>query len=205
MAFTSERRYFANLKANLSAEVKVEFESAMSALLNQYNTTIRENRFIAGGATEVFTVALLRSTGIPARMYGEETDAGDIILPGNKMLSVKGEFAKSSSVRLLNKLGQGKRNLKTATIFVLSGTGMIYADPDMFDESDFRDTGDALVILRRSLLRVADNPGYFIEMEIPFKPPKEQSLHSRNASQEIAKRILYELELENLYNSMDRI
>ena len=203
MAYTSERRYFANLKANLTPDVQDEFERAMSALLSQYNTSIRENRFIAGGATEVFTVALLRSTGIPARMYGEETDAGDVILPGNKMLSVKGEFAKSSSVRLINKLGGGKRNLKTATLFVISGTGMIYGDPDMFSESDFKDSGDALTIYRRALMRVAEDPMNLIEMNIPFKPPKEQALHSRNASQEIARRIVYELELELLMKSMD--
>lgn len=203
MAYTSERRYFAHLKANLTPDVQDEFERAMSALLSQYNTSIRENRFIAGGATEVFTVALLRSTGIPARMYGEETDAGDVILPGNKMLSVKGEFAKSSSIRLINKLGEGERNLKTATLFVISGTGMIYGDPDMFSKSDFRDSGDALTINRRSLMRVAEDAANLIKMDIPFKPPKEQALHSRNASQEIARRIIYELELELLMNSMD--
>ncbi len=203
MPFTAERRYFAHLKATLAPDVKDEFECAMSALLSQYNTSIRENRFIAGGATEVFTVAMLRSTGIPARLYGEETDAGDVILPGNKMLSVKGEFAKSYSIRLINKLGEGKRNLKTATLFVLSGTGIIYGDPDMFSESDFKDSGDALTIYRRALKRVADDPINLIEMNIPFKPPKEQSLLSRKASQEIARRIILELELELLHKSMD--
>ena len=208
MRFSSERKYFATLKSELSPAVTQEFISAMGALLSQYNTTIYENRFIAGGATEVFVVALLRSARINARTYGEETEAGDIILPGRKLLSVKGSFSRGNfsnggSIRLINKLGAGKRNLNTATLFVLSGVGIIYADPEMLSEEDFRDSGDALEIRTRALKRVAEDPQFLIEMDIPFKPPTEQTLSSRKASTDVAMGILTDLGLHRLKNSAD--
>ncbi len=53
------------------------------------NTAIYENRFIAGGAVEVFAFALLRTVGIECTLYGDQAMVGDILLPNDRKLSVK--------------------------------------------------------------------------------------------------------------------
>ena len=57
-----ERKVFDILKERTSGQVRQEYETAIAMLLERYNTTIHENRFVAGGAVEVFTYALLNQS-----------------------------------------------------------------------------------------------------------------------------------------------
>ncbi len=198
MPFNAERRYFDTLKGSLTLETKTEYEAAISTLINRYNTTIYENRFVVGGAIEVFTLALLRSVGIAANSYGDETAAGDIILPNNLMFSVKSSFTRTGNIRLINKQGGGHRNWSVATLFLISNIGIIYADPDMISSDELVDSTDAIQLKRSTLVRLSEIPDNKIEMNIPLKPPTEQTLFSLKASNAVAQQILSDLGLHNL-------
>lgn len=201
MPYNAEKRYFDTLRDSLSQETKEEYERAVATLVERYNTTIYENRFVVGGALELLTIALLRSVGIPATAYGDETAAGDILLPNNLMLSVKSRFTRAGNIRLINKQGGGYREWQVATLFVVSEVGMIYADPDMVEDDDIVDSTDAIQLKGRSLLRLAENQDNKIPMDIPLKPPKEQTLFSLKASDAVARQIITELNLANLQKS----
>lgn len=107
--YTAERRVFDRLKSDCSRTVKNDYQVAVKKLVELYNTTIYENRFIVGGAVEVFTYALLRSVGIDCTLYGDQAQGGDILLPNNRTLSVKSRFRGVAEIRLLNKMGDGER------------------------------------------------------------------------------------------------
>ena len=62
--FDIERNCFKHLQENLSNKAKAEYETGIKHLIERYNTAIYENRFTVGGVVEVFTLALMRSTGI---------------------------------------------------------------------------------------------------------------------------------------------
>ena len=51
-------------------ESKSRVRKSLSNLIQRYNTAIYENRFLAGGVVEIFTLALMRSTGIDIEEYG---------------------------------------------------------------------------------------------------------------------------------------
>ena len=110
-----------SFKDNLSNKTRQEYEIGIRTLIERYNTTIRENRFVVGGVVEIFTMALLCSTGIEVSAYGAESVAGDLILPDLKMFSVKSSFTSSGSIRLVNTMGDSATNWTTATLFVLAG------------------------------------------------------------------------------------
>lgn len=201
MPYNAERRYFDTLRNSLKPEIKTEYETAVSTLLNLYNTTIYENRFVVGGAVEMFTLALLRSVGIPATPYGDQTAAGDIILPNNLMLSVKGSFTGAGNIRLINKQGGGHREWQVATLFVISGIGIIYADPDMVEADELIDSTDAIQLKRNALVRIASDSKNVIAVDIPLKPPTSQTLFSRKASDAVARQILTDMKLHNLQSA----
>ena len=78
MNFEIERECFKHLKENLSSEAKTEYETGVKHLVERYNTAIYENRFTVGGVVEVFTLALMRSTGIEIEGCGsDETSNGN--------------------------------------------------------------------------------------------------------------------------------
>ena len=64
--YTAERRAFDWLRDTCPEAARRDYEQAIRTLVERYNTTIYENRFVVGGAVEVFTWALLRSAGIAA-------------------------------------------------------------------------------------------------------------------------------------------
>lgn len=202
MPYNAEKRYFNTLRDSLTQETKDEYERAVARLVGLYNTTIYENRFVVGGAVELLTLALLRSVGIPATAYGDETAAGDIMLPNNLMLSVKSKFTRAGNIRLINKQGGGHREWRVATLFVVSEVGMIYADPDMVEPNDIIDSTDAIQLKGSALSRIAENQDNKIAMAIPIKPPKEQTLRSLKASNAVVRQIIDDLELSNLDNAM---
>ena len=188
-----ERRAFERLKADCPRDARLEYELAIQTLIERYNTTIFENRFIVGGAVEVFTYALLRSVGIDCTLYGDQAHAGDILLPNGRKLSVKGSFRGVADIRLLNQMGEGARGWDTATLFIVSGVGIAFGTPDMVEADQIKDTGDAKVIKKAGLQALLDDPANVIGMEIAPKPPTEMTGFSHKASTAVARQILFEM------------
>ena len=193
MSYAQERRVFDRLRSDISEQVKTEYEGAFNVLIERYNTTIRENRFIVGGALEVFTCALLRTVGIECDMYGSQATHGDIILPHQKMLSIKGIFkGGAQDVTLLNKQGKGTREWKTATLFVVSEVGIVYGTPDMVQPLFIQDRTDAIVLHKKALQEIMQNDGNVIPMKLSKKPPTEMAGFAFKASMATAKQIMHE-------------
>ncbi|MBC6436805.1 MAG: hypothetical protein GDA52_01410 [Rhodobacteraceae bacterium] len=192
-AFEQERRAFDRLRLDCAQSAQQEYELAIQTLLEGYNTTIHENRFIAGGAVKVFTYALLRSVGIECTLYGDQAKAGDLLLPNGGKLSVKGSFVGVKDVRLLNQMGTGERKWDTATLLVVAGVGIVFGAPDMVGPSHLKTTGDALVLRSQGLQGLIDNPANLIEMDIAHKPPTEMIGFNHKASTAVARQILFEM------------
>jgi hypothetical protein len=200
--FRAERRAFDRLRADCSNEAKGQFEEAVRVLLERYNTTIFENRFVVGGAVEVFICAILRSVGIDCTLYASQATKGDILLPEGPRLSVKGSFTgKRSGVILMNKRGQGERQWNTATLFVVSNVGIVYGTPAMLATDDIKDAGDSLVLLYRGLRTLIENPANVFPMDIAMKQPTEMTGFSHKASAAVARQVLFETQATALLSA----
>ena len=198
MNFERERNCFYHLKNNISDEAKTEFERGVGDLIQIYNTTIYENRFLVGGVVEVFTLALMRSTGIEIEPCGDVGVGGDLILPTEEMFSVKGCFTERREVTLINTRDASNTPWTTATLFVLSGIGIVYGDPSMVGEDDLKRTQDGLKIKDVTVNRLAIEPTNRISMSIPFKPSTEEAIYSKKMSDAVALQIMNESELKIL-------
>ena len=201
-SFEIERDCFKHLKENLSSEAKTEYETGVKHLVERYNTAIYENRFTVGGVVEVFTLALMRATGIEIEGCGSEAQGGDLILPNGRMFSLKSSFTRDGSVILVNTRGDSGTDWKTATLFVLSNIGIVYGDPDMAEEDDLNRASDNLHIKRSALNRFAQDLSKLIPMEIPLKPPTELADSSMKASDAVARQLMNEL---NMFTLRDQI
>lgn len=200
--FHIERNCFKHLKENLSSDAKAEYETGIKHLVERYNTAIYENRFTVGGVVEVFTLALMRSTGIAIEGCGSEAQGGDLILPNGRMFSLKSSFTSGGSVILVNTRGDSGTDWKTATLFVLSNVGIVYGDPAMAQEDDLNRVADNLQIKRAALNHFAENPSNLIPMEIPLKPPTEMADTSMKASDAVARQLMNELNMHTLRNQI---
>ena len=201
-SFEIERDCFKHLKENLSSEAKTEYETGVKHLVEKYNTAIYENRFTVGGVVEVFTLALMRATGIEIEGCGSEAQGGDLILPNGRMFSLKSSFTRGGSVILVNTRGDSGTDWKTATLFVLSNVEIVYGDPDMTEEEDLNRASDSLHIKREALNRFAQDPLNLIPMEIPLKPPTEMADSSMKASDAVARQLMDELNMHTLRNQV---
>ena len=197
-----ERRVFDRLREDLSTKAKQEYELSIAALLERYNTTIHENRFIVGRAVEVFTCALLRSVGIDCTLYADQAKYGDILLPNDRKISIKGSFVGGiTNVKLINKLGGGHREWTTATFFVVSEIGIIYGSPDMVAAEHIRDVSDGTQITTAGMKTLSENPANVLEMEILRKPPTEMTGFSHKASTAVARQILQDIKAVGLLST----
>lgn len=196
--FEIERNCFKHLLENLSDAAKAEYEMGIKHLVERYNTAIYENRFTVGGVIEVFTLALMRSTGIEIEGCGSEAQGGDLILPSGRMFSLKSSFTRGGSVILVNTRGDSGTDWETATLFVLSNVGIVYGDPAMAEEDDLNRLADNLQIKRTALNRFAQDPSKLIAMNIPFKPPTEMADSSMKASDAVARQLMNELNMHML-------
>ena len=191
--YMAERRAFDWLRANCSAEARQEYEQAIGELVGRYNTTIHENRFIVGGAVEVFTCALLRAAGIACDLYADQTKSGDLLLPNDRKLSVKATFTGGlADVKLINQMGPGDRPWDTATLFVFSGVGLVFGTDDMVDDAYVQSTGDGVILKKAALQKIVDDPVNVIPMNIVRKPPTVAAGFSLKASTAVASQILKE-------------
>ena len=191
--FRSEKRVFDRLRSDCQPVARQEYERSVRTLVERYNTTVYENRFVVGGAVEVFTHALLRSVGIDCSLYGDQAHGGDIMLPGDRKLSVKSSFRGVADIRLLNQMGEGDRTWNTATLFVISEVGMVFGAPDMVDADHVKAVGDAKVLKRAGLQSLIDISANVISMEIARKPPTEMTGFSHKASTAVARHILSDI------------
>lgn len=199
MNFETERRCFYHLRDHLSDEAKAEYERGVGNLIQIYNTTIYENRFLTGGVVEVFTLALMRSVGIEVEPCGDTGVGGDLILSTGEMFSVKSSFTKvRSNVILVNTRDDSNTPWTTAILFVLSGIGMVYGDPSMEIEGDLNRAKDNLNIKQAAIARFAKDPLNFIPMSIPFKPSTEEAIYSKKMSDAVALQLMDELGLKIL-------
>ena len=204
--YHQEQRVFDRLKSDCSIEAQHEYELAIATLLERYNTTIYENRFVAGGAVEVFTCALLRTVGIDCTLYSDQTKSGDILLPNDKKLSVKGSFrGGANNIKLMNKLGEGERTWETATLFVISDVGIVFGTPNMVDASEIKDVKDGTELTKKGLTSLINNPSNLFPMEIVKKPPTEMTGFSHKASTAVARQILFEMQSDKLLKAFSLV
>lgn len=203
--YRQELRVFNRLKSDCSNEARKEYEQAISILQQRYNTTIYENRFIVGGAVEMFTHALLRSVGIDCTLYADQSKSGDILLPNDRKLSVKSAFTGgAASIKLMNKMGSGDRVWETATLFVLANVGIVFGAHDMVPEDSVKDVRDGLELRKRAVEFLMKDPANIFSCIVPKKQPTETTGHSQKASTTIARSILVESNLVELHNALGK-
>ena len=202
MAYNAERSAFKRLKEHCPPEALAEYQLAVATVLKDYNTTLYENRFIVGGAVEVFTCALLRASGLNAALYADEEKAGDLLLPQGKRLSVKGSFTGGAAeVKLINQLGEGARRWDTATLFIVSEVGIVYGDPDLVAPEHIKQVADGLALRRQGHAALIQNKRYVIPLDLPRKPSAQTTAFSRKASATIAKQVMHEKRLSSLLSA----
>lgn len=193
--FREQRQAFQRLRDTLrtDAELREEVELALSEVLRSFPTRIRENRFVVGGVVEVILLAAFRASGIPAADVGPRADRVDIELGGGEGYSVKGHFGGNGDIRMINVLGESVgATWDEPTLFVISGLGIGYADPDLlsdkYDEVVKR-RGDAVAVRASRIKRwLRANADWVIECLVPERSPPSEG--SRLASREIAQAVL---------------
>jgi hypothetical protein len=188
--FTVERHAFAQLKRGVESDagLKQEIEYALDQLLERFATSVRENRFVVGGALEVILTAALRAAGIDAEDVGISEERIDIRIPSGGF-SVKGHFSGAGSIRLINVLGDSTQaEWSEGTLFVLHGIGIGYADPDLLGHEAVKREKDAVVLRYRRLKQfLSANPEYLISLQVPAatKDKIRSDLVSRAVAREI--------------------
>ncbi len=194
--FNLERNFFKDFRskcmATQSLEIVNEFVKAVKHLLEEYDTSIYENRFIVGGVIEYIFIALLKALGFNASHSGENDKRTDISVEyrGNELrFSIKTNFTGKGDIRLINKLGRGSEIFwDEPTIFLISGIGIVYADPGFLGDRTI-DKGDAIVINVNCIKDFSDKNSYYkVNLEIPIKSEISSSFHT--ASFDVAKSVL---------------
>lgn len=190
-AYARHREIYRQLRAGLSTRPAVldEFLRALGLLISEYDTSIRENRFIAGGATERILAAAMRSIGISdARSRGLHLDEEDIVV-GDCQLSVKAQFSGRGAIRLVNTQGSADGRLwATPTLFVLANRGIGYADPALLPGAT-RSSGDAVILPRKPLDDLHEaQPEWLLPCAVPAKA--RDASQRRAASEAVATEIL---------------
>ncbi len=196
--FENARKKFKKIKGAFSnSEFKdqiKEFKEALEILIQRYNTSNWENRFVVGGALEILFCALLNSMGFKAKWLKEARY--DLGIDGIKF-SLKSNFVSSGDIRLVNILGNEKVSWKEPTIFFISELGICYADP--FMKLKTRHTNDALVINVGEIENlIKKKPDLCIIFPIPKKGKNSQEI--KTASYDVAKSILENIRSKYLIN-----
>lgn len=189
--YAPHRDIYRRLREGLenAPDVLDELLRALGLLISEYDTSIRENRFIAGGATERILATTMRSVGITnARARGLDLSDEDIVVDGHQ-ISVKASFTGGrQAIRLINTLGDSSASWRTATIFVLANRGIGYADPDLLP-GVARASRDAVILPRPPLddLHHAQ-PEWLLKCDVPAK--SQDTSQRRAASEAVATEIL---------------
>ena len=188
--FAAERGAFAQLKQKIDHDDKLrqEVEYTLAQLLGRFATSVRENRFVVGGALEVILTAALRAAGVAAEDVGISEERIDIRIP-NGGFSVKGHFSGTGNIRLINVLGDSTQaEWSEGTLFVLHGMGIGYSDPELLGAGATKREKDAIVLRYNQLKQFLEtNPAYFISLQVPqaTREEKQSELVSRAVAREI--------------------
>ena len=188
--FTQHRGIYQTFRTGLgnNADFLDEMLKAIALLISEYDPSIRENRFIVGGAVERIIAATMRGMGIPAKSRGLESDEEDIMVNGAR-ISVKSSFTKQkSAIRLVNTLGDSPTLWETPTIFILANRGIGYADPALLP-GVAKKNKDAVVLSRKPLDAMHDaETQWLMECAVPMKPA--DTSQRRAASEAVALEII---------------
>jgi hypothetical protein len=188
--FAAERGAFAQLKQKIDHDDKLrqEVEYTLAQLLGRFATSVRENRFVVGGALEVILTAALRAAGVAAEDVGISEERIDIRIP-NGGFSVKGHFSGTGNIRLINVLGDSTQaGWSEGTLFVLHGMGIGYSDAELLGAGATKREKDAIVLRYNHLKQFLEtNPAYFISLQVPqaTREEKQSELVSRAVAREI--------------------
>ena len=169
-SYEPARTAFAELHTALGADKDLHHDvsECFRLLLTRYNTQIYENRHVVGAAAERLIGAVFNALGKTHKGLGVHVRRFDILI-GDVPLSVKGSFrGKRSAFRLVNTMGESeKTEWNEATVFVVSGLGIGYADPDLLPAVTRR-AKDVLLLPYRPLASLwKDNPKLLFRMDIP--------------------------------------
>jgi len=199
VSFKEERQLFSAYKSGVEGNPVVlnEFLAACNAVNLRFDTAIYENRFIVGGVVEQLVGASMRAVGCEVDNVAKTSRGVDLSSSSLDVgFSVKAQFKKGGEIRLVNTMGgSGATATWThATIFVIVGVGIGYADPDLI-LSGLVPRSDVLTLKLSALAELwATQTQYLIQCDVPAKPAK--SSHSRVASDVVAQDIM--IDFKNL-------
>lgn len=202
-SYRYEREVFDVLRRTCSKDCKNEYERAVKTLIYRYNTSVYENRFVVGGALEVFTLGLIRTVGIQCKLVSDRSTGGDILLENDLMFSLKSSFVGLNDIRLINQMGKGKRNWTTATLFILSDIGIVFGTPELVAKSEVQATGDAILLKKSGLKRLISDKNNIFSLSIPSKLPAKLASSSLKASNAVARQILYDTNSRTLLTAVE--
>ncbi|RME13013.1 MAG: hypothetical protein D6802_02630 [Ardenticatenia bacterium] len=187
MIFAEAQAIFRQLRERAveNQEATQEFESALTTLVETYNTAIHENRFVVGGATEVLLCAWIKALGFACEWRSEiRTDLWINEVP----FSVKANFARSSTIRLINVLGASPNaEWNTPLLALLAEEGLFYADPTLVEREAIVRKADVLEVKTRSIRQLRAQ-GWCISIDVPRKP--DTGAPSQVASYDVARAVL---------------
>lgn len=198
--FEKARIVFKEIKKKIEDEkfstIISEFEKAIQKLIVEYDTADRENRFVVGGALEIFFTALLNSLNFKCELLKERRY--DIQINEIKF-SLKSNFVGSGDIRLINVLGNGAVSWEEPTLFFISEKGIYYADPEM--KLATKQIRDALAIEIKEIEKISNE--WKISISIPRKLKNSKTI--KTASYDVAKFILEEINSQYLKNYLPKI
>ena len=189
--FTDARKVFARIRLayDKHSQANEEFESALKMLVETYDTAIHENRFVVGGATEMLLCAWLRSMGLQCRP--QSVLRTDLEVEGIAF-SVKSNFAASSSIRLINVLGDSpSAHWEEPVLVLLAGAGLFYVDPELVSQQSLQRKADVLE-LKTAAVRDLKGTKWHLPLAVPHKP--RAATVSRIASHDVARSVLQSIQ-----------
>lgn len=198
-SFSVQRDIFRAWSAAVSAdlELKTHLEGAVRRVLTEYDTAIRENRFIVGGVIEYIVLAAINGSGVAkGKHVGDKAKGVDVRIyifqgkPCEADISVK--YSSSGNIRMVNTLGASvDARWNEATLFVLPKIGIVYADAAQIPISAVIRMEDAISVSRRAILKHAQKSKEFmLPVSIPEKSEVVLQDSAKTASEDIARAII---------------
>ncbi len=200
--FDRERKDWQRLQrvADTSPGLLNDFRRAVEEVMKRYDTAIRENRFVVGGAIEVFLGALLRAVGIPVVHRGALDARRDLRYEDDPAcgFSVKA-LLRSPGTRLVNVMGRKPHpGLWDHAVLFVVPQGIVYADPDLPWWLNHRDRyirvrSDALEIRRRGIEAfLQESPDWFLPVSFTWEEDQDRR-GVKTASVSVALDVLKEI------------
>ena len=201
--FRRERNDWRRFRQQMQTQrsLREDFVRAILAIHERYDTSIRENRFVTGGAIEIFGGAALRAAGIPVIHRGARSVRLDLFYEDDpeRGFSVK-SLLKSSTTRLVNVMGNTRPSPALwdhATLFLIPD-GVVYADPLLrwwrTHPRAIRVQTDALQVSRSQIREFKDaSPRWFLPLPLALPSGTADLRGVRTASASVAIDILKDL------------